>query len=372
MLFIIHNDTPRFEVFQKLNTELLYFLEHSIPEGQFSRSLLTKDSIGQACWENAKENNSRAKSDLTRDKFENLFNILQTLNIEQREQLYNICRDNQNLQHFFSFPSSTLLDFLSKNCFDALKNLTAHLYSKTKDIETIINSCNNININSHFANFREVNGNVCKACGMQELSPVRANTPDNQQWRSDYDHQLCKSKYPLFAVHPDNLIPLCNICNQDAKKAKDLFLSQDGNQRLAFYPYTESSNKYIDIRVDLLNDPEPQVIVTWTSQDQQIIEKLNTWCEIYEIKNLVEGYFRNLEHIIEDKISPESFEHMCAQIQEKAREPREQSLKREPWAFWNQKLFKCLAQLDLSSFWEKIKFTSEQGHQGGSYILEEN
>lgn len=59
---------------------------------------------------------------------------------------------------------------------------------------------------------------------MKELAAFRAGIVDGEQWRADYDHQLCKSKYPIFAVHPDNLIPLCDVCNQDAKKRK-IFLS---------------------------------------------------------------------------------------------------------------------------------------------------
>ncbi|MEW3697720.1 hypothetical protein QOZ28_31825, partial [Pseudomonas aeruginosa] len=80
---------------------------------------------------------------------------------------------------------------------------------------------------------------------MGELAAFRASVPEGEQWRADFDHQLCKSKYPLFAVHPDNLIPLCSVCNQDAKKAKDLFIRENDQPRNTFYPYTESALPFV-------------------------------------------------------------------------------------------------------------------------------
>src|SRR5690606_32622586 len=162
---------------------------------------------------------------------------------------------------FFLTPNPALLDFLLPNTFEAFKLLAAHLYGATKDLQPIINAAGGVNIHEHFEAFRmeTLNGNICKACGMRELAPFRANIGVENQWRADYDHQLCKSKYPLFAVHPDNLIPLCDVCNQDAKKAKDLFRHKDGTDRLAFYPYNEEAKDLIDIKIDNLSDPEPTI-----------------------------------------------------------------------------------------------------------------
>ena len=71
MLFKLDPNSPKFEVFVRLNEELLHFLEHAIAGGNFKRSLLTSSDVGQACWNNFKA--PRAKNDLTRDKFKKLF-----------------------------------------------------------------------------------------------------------------------------------------------------------------------------------------------------------------------------------------------------------------------------------------------------------
>lgn len=113
-------------------------------------------------------------------------------------------RDNQNLQVFFVTPQRELFDFMSEPCRKALNKLCTHLYCSTKYLASIVRAAGGTDITAHFNAYRAhaVNGNICKACGMKELSVFRAGVPDGEQWRADYDHQLCKSKYPIFAVHP--------------------------------------------------------------------------------------------------------------------------------------------------------------------------
>lgn len=208
MLFQVDPNTPRFEVFRVLNQELLYFVEKSLVTSNFKRTLFTTGKVGQACWDNAKENNARAKNDLTKEKFKKFFVEIQKLGTAQRAELYECIRDNQNLSAFFTNPCPDLLDRFPAPLKTSFKTLAGHLYTSTKGLQTIIDYCGVNDINAHFLTFQRANGNVCKACGMHVLSPLRANVKDEAQWRADYDHQLCKSKYPLYAVHPDNLIPL--------------------------------------------------------------------------------------------------------------------------------------------------------------------
>lgn len=371
MLFTINPNTPQFAVFEALNSELLGFLERAIPDSDFRRRLLSDGAIGQACWDNAKANNARAKSDLTKDRFKKLFIEVQKLERHERERLHSIFTGNQELSEFFNNPDTDLLESFPAELKTKLKALMSHLYTATKDLQDVIDGSGGQDIGAHFASYRAVNGNVCKACGMALLSPIRVDVSEEEQWRADYDHQLCKSKYPIFAVHPKNLIPLCNTCNQDAKKAKDLFKCPEGNERPFFYPYEEAAFEHIDIKVADETDPEVYVYVEWTSQDRDIINKLNSWDDVYEIKSLVEGHFNVLEHLILDEINPISFEHMQEQIADRARAPNAETLKRKEWAFWNYKLFHALSQLDLGSFWEKSNFMAEQhGTSGGEYVLE--
>ena len=364
MLFRLDPNTPRFEVFRLLNEELLHFLEQSINTNTFGRALFTQGAIGQGCWANSP----------TRDKFETLFNALQAAGDDTKRLLFEAMRDNQNLEVFFGAPQRDLFDFMNDTCQENLKSLGAHLYCSTKDLVPIVTASGGTNITGHFNAYRAqaVNGNICKACGMKELAAFRAEIPEGDQWRADYDHQLCKSKYPIFAVHPDNLIPLCDVCNQDAKKAKDLFKHKNGTERLAFYPYNEEASGLIDIEIDNLRDPEPTIKVIWNTQDDVLLDKLNTWNEIYEICSRVEGQFRSLEAIIEDEIRPRDSVHLASRISDEARPNTIDTLKRKEWAFWYQKLFFALEQIDMGPFIDKWGFVQQQAVDGAAFILEQN
>lgn len=372
MLFQLAPNTPRFEVFILLNEELIFFLEQSVADGQFRRTLFTAGAIGQACWDNSKHNSIKAKKDLTCDKFKYFYDALQAQTQQIRQELLDTARNNQNLEAFFGNPNRGLFNFLPQLCFEALKNITTHLYCATKDLQGVLNVAGGININAHFESFRAdgINGNICKACGMEELAVFRSSLPEGEQWRADYDHQLCKSKYPLFAVHPDNLIPLCSVCNQDAKKAKDLFSKAPDQPRNAFYPPTESARYFVEIEVDMLRDPEPKIKVAWSTLDVALLEKLETWDDIYEIKRRVEGRFRNLEIIIRNEINPNSYAHFQQQINDRARPVPDDVLSDKEWAFWYQKLFHKLNQVDKAPFWEKSRFSDQQADEGSTYILE--
>jgi hypothetical protein len=373
MLFQLAHNTPRFEVFNLLNQELIFFLQKSVADGKFRRALFTPGAIGQACWDNSKSNNNpKAKNDLTRDKFKKLFSVAQKQPQATRQQLLDAVTNNQNLAVFFNNPKCNLLSFLPTPYLDSLKNIATHLYCATKDLQGVVNTAGNININAYFELFRAdaANGNICKACGMEELAPFRAGVSEGEQWRADFDHQLCKSKYPLFAAHPENLVPLCRTCNQDAKKAKNLFFKEPNQTRHAFYPYAESAHHFVEIELSMLRDPEPEIKVTWNTPDAAALDKLLTWNDVYEIKSRVEGRFRNLEKIISNEINPNSEMHFYQQVCDRARPVPSNVLRDKEWAFWYQKLFYKLSLVDMAPFWEKSRFSDKQGDEGSDYILE--
>ncbi|MTD11346.1 hypothetical protein GIX10_07885 [Acinetobacter sp. YIM 103518] len=369
MLFKLHPDTPKFQVFVLLNQELIYFLNKSIKQKTFGKGLFSRKLVGRACWSNVKS--SPKKNDLTRDKFQKLFENLKSETEATREQLHRIVVDNQDLSSFFLTPNPALLGFLHQNTFNAFKVLAAHLYGATKDLQPIIDAAGGVNIHEHFEAFRTdtLNGNICKSCGMEKLAPFRANIGVENQWRADYDHQLCKSKYPLFAVHPDNLIPLCDVCNQDAKKAKDLFVAEDTSLRYSFYPFTEEAHSYVSLEIENLRDPNPSVKVSWNTSDSILINKLDTWDNIYEIKNRVEGEFYNLDQIVDNEIQPESYTEFEHEVSRKARAISDSTLKSKPWAYWYHKFFCVLDSIDKDAFWERSKFVQSMAMDGGDYIL---
>jgi hypothetical protein len=366
MLFQIKPTTPRFQVFTALNQELLTFIERAQETGDFRRSLFTVGNVGQTCWNNSKVSNAKATNDLTKEKFEKFFIEIQKLNAARRTQLFECLRDNQNLSVFFTNPQPNLLNGFPTPLNETFKTLAKHLYAFTKDLQPIIDHCGGNNISAHFLTYRKDNGNVCKACGMSVLSPLRHNVKNENQWRADYDHQLCKSKYPLYSVHPDNLIPLCDVCNQDAKKSKDVFKDKDGNSRSSFYPYEESCKDYIGFKVESLRDPEISIDVEWLTNDEKIIEKLNTWDDVYDIRDIALGKYFDLVAQIVDDINPTSFAHMKSQITEKSRLPLQSTYSRKPWAFWEYKFYSKLCLLtndDLEAIWGEVVFSFINGDE---------
>lgn len=368
MLFQLHPQTPKFRVFELLNQELIFFLEKSINQQRFGRRLFSYTPVGKACWNNVRK--SAGKNDLTNDKFRKLHEMLRTETQLVRQRLHQVIIENQNLERFFSAPDPNLISFLSQDSFNAFKILATHLYEKTKDLQPIINEAGGMDILAHFNKFRlvTINGEICKACGLGILAPFRANVEQEDQWRSDYDHQLCKSDYPLFSVHPDNLIPLCDVCNKKAKGDANLFF-KNSKFRHSFYPYTESAYMYVNLKLINLRDPEPEVKIEWTATDDIILNKLDTWNDIYEIKNRVEGQFNDMDQVIENEIQPYDYNEFESEVSRKTRPISNLTLKTKPGAYWYHKFFCELNSIDKSAFWEKSRFVHSNAKEGGDYIL---
>jgi hypothetical protein len=359
MLFKLADDTPIFQVFKLLNEELCNFIANCVSSRSFDRNLFSAGAIGQACWNNSN----------TKESFEKLHSCLNAEESSIRTQLRDCVLNNQDLGLLFQTPPSGLLDFLHQHVCASLKGLATQLYDHTKGLRPVEIAAGGNNISAHFSDFRDRNGNVCKACGMEKLAAIRAGISDRDQWRADYDHQLCKTKYPIFAVHPQNMVPLCSVCNQDAKRAKDLFKSDEGVIRKAFFPYTEEASSHIQIRLTNERDPNPEVAVKWDTTDPNLLEKLATWDDVYQIKSRVLGEFRSIDIILLDAFEPRGFSEFSASIMRSARQVDTGTLKRKPYAFWNHKLCEALSSLELEPFWQMVEFARESGEAGADYIM---
>lgn len=361
MLFKLANNTPIFQVFTLLNEELCNFIGNCDSLTPFDRNIFSVGDIGKACWENPK----------TRESFEDLHSCLvskPSISTQLRDCILN----NQDIALLFQSPPSGFLDFLDQNVRDSLKALATQLYDHTKGLRPVEVAAGNCSIGQHFAKYRSdsVNGNVCKACGMQELAALRAGLAPGDQWRGDYDHQLCKTKYPIYAVHPQNLVPLCTVCNRDAKKAKDLFKLVAGVPRKAFFPYTEEACDFIKISLMKEKDPSPEVAIEWNTTDPDSLEKLGTWDDVYQIQARILGEFRSIGIVLLDALDPCDEDDFKLRVGHCANPVDAGTLKRKPYAFWNHKLCEALNLQDLEPFWKMVEFAREGGETSGDYILD--
>jgi hypothetical protein len=205
----------------------------------------------------------------------------------------------------FSVGVNMALPTIPDNVFPHLKRLSVHLYERTAKLVGVKAACGEC-IDDHFARFRADeapgNGNVCCVCGTEKLAQIQAGVDDDEQWRGPYDHLLAKDKYPLFGVHPANLLPICQTCNSKAKLAKDL-LHKDGQRRLSFSPWSERAQP-AEVQV-AIDDSElfPRVLVNLQGSTVDRQAKLDTWNDVYRIKARVEGEFLALHAMIADDVS---------------------------------------------------------------------
>jgi len=275
-----------------------------------------------------------------------------------REEIYCSLSMAQNLPIFFtnigkSFP------LLSGTEFAAVKELTTHLFENTKKLVGVQAACNNETLTIHFDAFRGVNGNLCIVCGTEPLAQVLAGVAAAGQWRSDYDHMLGKAKYPIFGVHPNNLVPICGTCNRKAKGSKELLVvSGAANppiRRLSFYPYQESCEG--SVQVELVDDDTfLKLEVSWAGATPDEIVKINAWNEVYQVKSRVEGEFREFVTKIANDCRPRDCNDLKDQIRRRAFCSADDK-HNESWLFWRTELYAWICgqgDLLMEEIWDMI------------------
>lgn len=230
--------------------------------------------------------------------------------------------------------------------FKELKQLASHLYERTSDLAGVKVICGET-VSDHFSRFRDTtppgNGNICCVCGTESLAQMQSSTEDGQ-WRGPYDHILPKDKYPLYGIHPGNLIPICHTCNSKAKLAKDL-LFNGIHRRLSFCPWTEMVHPD-EIQVGISSDGGlPQLVISLTSECPYRREKLQTWDGIYKIRARVEGEFLPLVEKIFEDIPVGTEAAFLAGLRHSAN-ARAQRKRLTAFNYWRARLYKAVIEME--------------------------
>lgn len=230
--------------------------------------------------------------------------------------------------------------------FKELKQLAVHLYERTADLDGVETTCGET-VSDHFSRFRDSappgNGNICCVCGTESLAQMRSSAEDGQ-WRGPYDHILPKDKYPLYGIHPGNLIPICQTCNSKAKLAKDL-LFNGIHRRLSFYPWTEMVHPD-EIQVGVSSDAGlPQLVISLTSECPCRREKLQTWDDIYKIRARVKGEFLPLVEKIFEDIPVETEAAFLAGLRHSAN-ARACKVRLTPFNYWRARLYMAVIEME--------------------------
>lgn len=101
---------------------------------------------------------------------------------------------------------------------------------------------------------------ICPACDGSYYF-MRGQKKDGQEIIHAFlDHYLPESRYPHFACHPYNLVPVCHFCNSSVKGEKDPLLKEGVRQPLyrSALPYGAidlGSYTYLDVQVKVPGKP---------------------------------------------------------------------------------------------------------------------
>lgn len=341
MLFPTAANTPKCKIFEKLNAELLYFLSRSITRQQFTQQLFSR-GIGQECWGNKD----------TKEKFKALWEQLPASE-QDRQNLFDLINNNQNIALLFRDKAAVLPNIQPAGIFEALKKLTTHLFTRTKKLAGIERLATET-ISQHYQAYVHANSELCYLCATAALSHNRFNVADDEQWTSDYDHLLCKDKYPAFSCHPDNFIPTCHICNSKAKGTKDV-LFEGTRRRKAYYPLPPLTHSlYQKVRIEPIfaeladfaadgnSNPLNAARLRYVDTTPDETEMIKAWVDLYQVpKRVGERIVSTFCEYIDADCTPESFADFCEQVRRKAtREPTD--MKKTEWRFWWFRLYEWL------------------------------
>ncbi len=134
---------------------------------------------------------------------------------------------------------------------------------------------------------------VCPACDaarrVEQLTPTRATTDSladdaaleadsgTEKVYTDLDHFLPAAQYPFLSVHPQNLVPICSLCNREVKVQADPI----GNHKSAplvstYHPYYRPAIDYVDVAVGRDDLGRLKVVLTDSrSPDRRRLDTLN-------------------------------------------------------------------------------------------------
>lgn len=122
--------------------------------------------------------------------------------------------------------------------------------------------------------------NVCPACLMKEQG--------EQYWQMD--HYLPQSRYPFLTFHPDNLSPLCIICNMQAKGGKDPL--KRGDLTEVYVPYHRAAEQETEIAVKKIRGKKQITLVPKYSHPK-IRTRIQNFEELYDLKTRWYGRFED-------------------------------------------------------------------------------
>lgn len=226
------------------------------------------------------------KSRKLQEEFEDLANSILRKNTSQRKKVYAVFLNNNRISRLCENKlfSLKLLDENLQDVSELSQKVFVRLYDTTLQ-GVLVKKELGEGIHEHYKKFRDINvSQACPFCGLENYPDRLKNT------RSQYDHYLNKSKYYFASVNFENLVPMCDMCNEAPNKHMNdiLFDIQNGNsRRLVFYPYSKCSGANVSLSnvvpSEVGNGGQWNVVVEPTDNAEQ--EQVDTWKSVFNIED---------------------------------------------------------------------------------------
>lgn len=178
----------------------------------------------------------------------NIVNFLSTYP-DQRALLLDAYYNDRDYYHHLNDEDFSFKFFgLAKELKSLLETLMVELYDKLVSENgypsLIMMDGKHFNRRHMLVAWKNLNSlAVCPTCDGDIPSEIN-NIPLN-----DADHFLPKSVYPLLALHPANLVPVCLECNQRVKRDRDPLQYQGKRSfKHTFMPYNEAAVDFIMVK----------------------------------------------------------------------------------------------------------------------------
>lgn len=171
-----------------------------------------------------------------RDEVERIYEEFKKINQHEKNLIKSAFKVSNSIEELCNGKVLNYYKELPPEVHDSIKQLFKWCYEELLGKKKV--GGDKMKYYNELINHPDNDFSVCPCCGLIDIESPESIC------REDYDHYLPKAHYPFASVNFLNLVPICNKCNRDRKKAKDPL----GKARIAFYPFsTEEHNIEINL-----------------------------------------------------------------------------------------------------------------------------
>jgi hypothetical protein len=215
------------------------------------------------------------------DEVERIYNIFKGLTPEIKAQVKEAFKTNNNIESLCNGTSPIYLTALPNVVENDIKPLFKWCYEELLEKGKVAGD--KMEYYNQLIKHPDNDFDVCPCCGLIDIESAESIC------REDFDHYLPKAHYPFASVNFLNLVPICNKCNRDRKKAKDPV----ENDRLAFYPFSTSAHNIecsYTFNVDIVSDTKQISLDKLSISFIGNVPKTETWKWLFDIEDRYNGY----------------------------------------------------------------------------------